>query len=145
MSCTWKTRVLLAAFWESGTKYRYFIIFIWANFPAKRSTTRCAVMIHSALRIALLLASLNVTLPSEREKSSWIDWMIEIFPSTRWGLLGRFPAHRSRFWVSHHKVYCARQSLTPYRPVVHTCPHFGARVRRCHMLRETARAPPQVP
>ena len=29
--------------------------------------------------------------------------------------------------------------------LVHTCPHFRARVRRRHMLRGTARAQPQVP
>ena len=123
---------------HSGTKYRYFI---WA----KRSTALCAVMVHSARSIALLLASFDVALPSEREKPSWIDWTIEIFPSMRWVLLGRFPARRSRFRASHHSTYCARRSLTSYRPVVHTCSHFGARVRRRHMPRETARAPPQVP
>ena len=48
---------------RSGTKYR---CFIWA----KRS--------HSARSIALLLASCDVVLPSEREKPSWIDWTIEI-------------------------------------------------------------------
>ena len=46
---------------RSGTKYWYFI---WA---------KCAVMVRSALRITLLLASFDVALPSEREKSSWID------------------------------------------------------------------------
>ena len=51
----------------------------------------------------------------------------------------------SSFRVSHHATYCARRSLTSYRPVVNTCSHFGARVRRRHMPRETARAPPQVP
>ena len=51
----------------------------------------------------------------------------------------------SHFRASHHSTYCARRSLTSYRPVVHTCSHFGARVRRRHMPRETARAPPQVP
>ena len=116
---------------HSGTKYRYFI---WA----KRSTALCAVMVHSARSIALLLASFDVALPSEREKPSWIDWTIEIFPSMRWVLLGRFPARRSRFRASHHSTYCARRSLTSYRPVVHTCSHFGARVRRRHMPRGTA-------
>ena len=102
-------------------------------------------MVHSARRIALLLASFDVALPSEREKPSWIDWTIEIFPSMRWVLLGRFPARSSRFRASHHSTYCARRSLTSYRPVVHTCSHFGARVRRRDMPRGTARAPPQVP
>ena len=73
MTCTWKNCVLLAAFWDIGTKYRYFI---WAE----RSTARCAVMVHSERRIALLSASLNAALPSEPEKPSWIDWTIEIFP-----------------------------------------------------------------
>ena len=46
----------------------------------------------------------------------------------------------SHFRASHHATYCARRSLTSYRPVTHTCSHFGARVRRRHMMRETARA-----
>ena len=121
-----------------GTKYR---CFIWA----KRSTARRAVMVHSARSIALLLASFDVALPSERKKSSWIDWTIEVSPCTRWFLLGRFPARRSRFRVSHHATYCARRSLTSYRPVMHACSHFGVRVRRRHIMRETTRAPPQVP
>ena len=48
---------------HSETKYRYFI---WA----KRSTALSAVMVYSARRIALLLASFNVALPSERENPS---------------------------------------------------------------------------
>ena len=63
---------------HSGTKYRYFI---WA----KRSTALRTAMVHSARSIALLLASFDVVLPSEREKPSWIDWKIEISPSMRWG------------------------------------------------------------
>ena len=63
---------------HSGTKYRYFI---WA----KRSTTRRAAMVHSARRSALLLASFDVALPSERKEPSWIDWKIEISPSMCWG------------------------------------------------------------
>ena len=104
-----------------------------------------AVMVHSERRIALLLASFNVALPSERENPSWIDWTIEISPSIRWVLLGWFPARMSRFRVSHHANYCARRSLASYWPVVTTCSHFGARFRRRHMPRGTARAPPQVP
>ena len=84
----------------------------------------------SARRILLLLASFNVALPSERENPSWIDWTIEISPSIRWVLLGWFSARVSRFRVSHHAAYCARRSLTSYRPVMHMCSHFGARVRR---------------
>ena len=123
---------------HSRTKYRYFI---WA----KQSIARRAVMVHSARSIAPLLALFDVALTSLREKPSWIDWTIEIFPLTHWGLLGRFPARRLRFRVSHRATCCVRWSLTSYRPVVHTCSHFGARVRRRHMPRETARAPPQVP
>ena len=89
-----------------------------------------AVMVLSARSIALLLASFHVALPSERENPSWIDWTIEISPSIRWVLLGWFPAHMSRFRVSHHAAYCAWRSLTSYRPVVHMCSHFCARVRR---------------
>ena len=48
---------------RSGTKYRCFI-------RAKRSTAQRAVMVHSARSIALLLASFDVALPSEREKPS---------------------------------------------------------------------------
>ena len=75
----------------------------------------------------------------------WIAWTIEIFPSILWVLHGQFPARRSRFRVSHHATWCARRSLTSYRPVVRTWSHFDARFRRRKMLRETARAPPQVP
>ena len=78
-------------------------------------------MIYSAHSIALLLASFDVAPPSERENPSWIDWMIEISPSIRLVLLGWFLARMSRFRVSHHSAYCARRSLTSYRPVVHTC------------------------
>ena len=113
----------------SETKYRYFI---WA----KRSTARRAAMVHSARSIAFLLASFDVVLPSEREQPSWIDWKIEISPSTRWGLLSLSPARRSSFRVSHHTTYCVLLSLTSYRPDVHTCSHFGVRVRRRHMQRE---------
>ena len=119
---------------RSGTKYRYFI---WA----KRSTScqalgerwwfalRAAMRPHLALisfiwlsssSISLLLASFDVALPSESRKPSWIDWTIEISPSTRWFLLGWFPARRSRFRVSRRATYCARRSSTLYRPVVHT-------------------------
>ena len=75
----------------------------------------------------------------------WIAWTIEIFPSILWVLHGQFPARRSRFRVSHHATCCARRSLTSYWPVVCTWSHFDARFRRRNMLRETARAPPQVP
>ena len=87
------------------SKYRYFI---WA----KRNTAQRAVMVHSASSIALLLASFDVALPSEREKSSWIDWTIEVSPSTLSVLLGLFPARRSRFRVSlsHHAIYCTWRS-----------------------------------
>ena len=86
-----------------------------------------------------LLASFDVALTSERKKPSWINWMIEISLSTRSVMLCRFPAHRSRFWVSHHTTYWEQLSLTLYRPAVHTCSHFSASIHR-HMLRETARA-----
>ena len=122
----------------SGSKYRYFI---WT----KRSTVRRSVMVHSARSIALLLASFDVALPSESKKPSWIDWTIEICPSTRWLLLNWFPVRMSRFRVSHHATYCARRSLPSYRPVVHTCSHFGTRVRRRDMPRRTAHTPLQVP
>ena len=122
---------------RSETKYRYFI---WA----KPSTALRAVMVHSACRIALLLASFDVALPSEREKPSWIDWTIEISPSMRLVLLCWFPVRRSHFRVSHHATCCVRRSFTSYRTVVHIFSHFDARIRRSYMLRETARASPQV-
>ena len=84
----------------------------------------------------------DFALPSEHENLSWIDWIIEISPSTRWVL---FAARKSHIRASHHTTYYARRSLTSYQPVVHTCSHFCARVRRRHMLRKTARVPPQVP
>ena len=80
---------------HSETKYRYFV---WAE----RSTALRTVMAHSALSIALLLASFDVVLPSEREKPSWIDWKIKISSSTRWGLLCLSFAHRLSSRVSHH-------------------------------------------
>ena len=123
---------------SSGTKYRYFIC-------AKQSYARRAVMVHSAHSIALLLASLDVVQPSECEKPSWINWTIDIYPCMRWVLLSLFPGRRLRFRVSHHATYCARRSFKSYRPVVHACSHFGARVGRRHMLRETSRAQQQVP
>ena len=103
-------------------------------------------MVHFARCIALLFA-----LPSEREKPSWIDWTIEIPPSTHWVLLGRVGSPRTarifEWAITQPSVRrCARRSLTSYPPVVHTCSHFGARVRRRHKLpHETTRAPPQVP
>ena len=60
---------------RSETKYRYFI---WA----KRSTARRAAIVHSERHFALILASFDVALPSESEKPSWIEWKIEISPST---------------------------------------------------------------
>ena len=52
-----------------------------------------------------------------------------------------FPARalqpQSDGW-KNHSTYCARRFLTSYRPVMHTCSHFGARVRRHHMIHETA-------
>ena len=55
------------------TKYWYFT---WD----KRSTARRAVMVHSTRRIALILASFKVALPSKSKKPSWIDWTIKISP-----------------------------------------------------------------
>ena len=110
--------------------------FIWA----KWSTARRAVMVYSARSITLLLASFDVALTSEREKLSWIDWTIKISPCTHWFLLGLFLARMLHFRASHHTTYCARRSLTSYRPVMHACSHFGARVCRRHMMRETALA-----
>ena len=95
-------------------------------------------MVQSACSITLLSVSFDFALPSEGKDSSWIDWTIEIFPSIRSVLLYLFPAHMSRFRVSNHTTYCARRSLTSYRPVVHTCSHFGVRVRLSHMPRGTA-------
>ena len=68
-----------------GQKNRYFI---WA----KWSTALHAVTFHTASSIALLLDLFHFVLPSEREKPSWIDWTIEIFPSTHWFLLCLLPA-----------------------------------------------------
>ena len=116
----------------SGTKY---LCFIWANW----SMALRAVMVHSVRGITLLLASFDVVLPSEREKPSWIDWTIEISPSTSWVLLGQFPARMLQFRESHHTSYCVWQSLTSYRPVMHT------RVRRRHIMRKTACVQQQVP
>ena len=86
MACTWKNRVLLAAFWDKISIFHL------------GQTEHCWAHgeVHSARRIAILLAAFDVALPSEREKPSWIDWTIEISPCTRWVLLGR-PLHALRF------------------------------------------------
>ena len=39
----------------------------------------------------------DFALPSEHENLSWIDWIIEISPSTRWVLLGRVPRAQVAF------------------------------------------------
>ena len=55
---------------------------------------------------------------------------------------------RSRFRVSHHTTYCARQSSTSYWPVVHASSQFGVRVCCSHTLCESrpgTRAQQQVP
>ena len=105
IACNWKIVFYLQ---HSGIKYRYFI---WAK---QSKTRRCwrAVMVHSTCLITILLASLDIALPSEREKWSWIDWAIKNFPSTtestRWVLLGQltlFRARRSRFRASHCATY----------------------------------------
>ena len=41
----------------------------------------------------------------------------------------------SHFRASHHATYCARRSFTTYRPVMHACSLFGARIRHRHMMR----------
>ena len=67
MAFTWKNRILLKAFWDKIS-----------IFHLDQTEHRSAVMVHSASRIAPLLASFDVALPSEREKPSWTDWIIEI-------------------------------------------------------------------
>ena len=86
MACTWKNRDLLPAFWD---KISTFYLGQTEHGSARGDGPLCA-------RIALLLASFDVALPSEREKPSWIDWTIEISPSTRWVLLGLFPGESPR-------------------------------------------------
>ena len=98
----------------------------------------------STQRAVLLLASFDVALLSKRENPSWINWIIETSSSMHWVWLRRFPVRRSRFQASHHSTYCGRLSSTSYRPVVHTCSHFGARVRCRHMLCEIVLVPLQV-
>ena len=131
--------------WDFWFSKKILIFFIWFLYPPPPfQYQNWEVMVHSARSIALLFASFDVVLPVERKKLSWIDWTIEISPCTRWFLLFWFPVRRSHFGVSHPATYCAWRSLTSYGPVVNTCSHFGARVRRSHMQRETARPPPQV-
>ena len=58
-----------------------------------------------------------------------------------------FPRHALSFALlvprahvaSHHATNWAWRSLPSYRPVMHTCSYFGARVRSRHMMREAAR------
>ena len=110
------------------------------------SLSCCSALAGNRQYIAgLSIHSRDVALPSERKNPIWVDWTIEISPSIRWVLLSWFPARMLRFWVSHHAAFCAWRPLTSYRPVVHTCPHFSAHVRRRHRPGGTARAPPQVP
>ena len=133
MACTWKNCVLLAAFWDN-------IHISFGPNGAQLGAPR-AVMVHSTRHNTLLLAPSDVVLFSESEKSSWIVWRIqvEISLSKRLVLLGRFLTRSSRSRVSHHAIYRARRSLTLYCPFAYTCSYFGARVRRRHILRKTAR------
>ena len=98
-----------------------------------------------------LISFIDVALPSEREKPCWLDWTIESSPSTRWVCsVGSPRAGR----VSERAIMQpfvrddVGRSLTSYRPVVHTCSHFGARYaapdrarRRRFLNISTAREP----
>ena len=132
MACTWKNCVLLAAFWD---RISIFHLGQTEHRSARGDGPLCAP--HRAL-ISFIWCS-----ASEREKPGWIDWTSR-FPPPHVEFCSvrspRAPLRRSRFRVRHHTTYCARRSLSSYQPVMHTCCHFGANFRRCHMLRETARA-----
>ena len=69
------------AFWDKISKFHLG--------QTENSSARCDG--HSVRSIALSFASFYVGLPSEGKKPSWIDWTIEISPSTRWFLLCWFP------------------------------------------------------
>ena len=66
MACTWKNSILLAAFWD---KISIFHLGQMEHCLVRGYGPLCAQ--HRSL-----LASFDVALPSEREKLSWIDWMI---------------------------------------------------------------------
>ena len=68
LACTWKNRVLLAAFWDKISMFHLS--------QTKPVGAQLGALWWTLLRAA---ASFDVTLPSERKKQSWIDWMIEIF------------------------------------------------------------------
>ena len=112
--------------------------FIWA----KQSTAWRAAMVHSARHITLLSASFHVGQPS------WLDWTRET-ELTR--LNGRnFPLHALSFARSFPRAQVAFSSepsrnllcATIFDIILTICAYVltSARVRRRHMLRDTARA-----
>ena len=103
IACTWKIRVLLAAFWDNcPTTYRHYI---WAK--------RSSVMVHCARSIALLLASFDVALPSDREEPSWIDWTSSIFTRQRkvQSLQETLQGKMHQLWVQKNGTKCPQLAL----------------------------------
>ena len=120
IACTWENCVLLATFWD---KYWYYI---WA----KWSTALRAVMVHSVRRIALLLASLCVALPShgELKKPSWIDWTIEISPLHSLSFAQLVPTAQDKFFFlpTSRKVFPLFQTVCPVGiQIAQTAVHFA--------------------
>ena len=98
MAFTWKNRILLKAFWDKIS-----------IFHLDQTEHRSAVMVHSASRIAPLLASFDVALPSEREKPSRLNYrdFPEFSTSTRWVFLGGFPSAGRVFeWAIKQSIVC---------------------------------------
>ena len=77
----------------------------FAVWEASVSVKWCIEVILS-IGLKQWLASFDVALLSDCEKQSWINLKIEIFPSTRWVLLGWFPAHRSCFEWAIAQLLC---------------------------------------
>ena len=98
----------------------------------------------SARSVALLLASFDVALPSEREKPSWIDWRIEISSSTRWVLLTAQSIPRAQVASSSEPsryLLCATILYIISTSCVYMLSRQRARSQQPHASRDRARAP----
>ena len=127
MSCTWKNRVILAAFWDKISTFHL------GQLETEHSLVRndsplCSL--HHAL-ISFIWSS--TTWWTLETRLNWLNNLVS--PPYVLSFAGSVP-----WQVSHPATYCVLQSLTWYRLVVHMCSHFCMSVCCRHMLREAARA-----
>ena len=89
MACTWKYRVLLAAFRDKISIF---------HLGPKQSTARRAVMVHAALSITLLLACSSFIWCS----ATWWRRETKLNPLNNWDfpLMGKTPVTRFRCYMS---------------------------------------------